>query len=294
MAEVDYTTSRLVKTSCVPVSTPCVPPELQSPERIMTNVEKAFGSLCIGVLPVMGDRRPRTHLGGGRRRCPENSRGQCAHEQRQSRRPFRRQVDLQFLPSGPAHRHRGIRRGDPGGGQVSRLGTGHARLGAGLSRGWGERRRRGGGRQGPGPGAHLRRRQSVLAGPGFVVRRGTDRADPGQAHAHLVPGRLEEPGSLRRFGLLRARHGQVRTQRQVQARREVAAAGPRFRSGAGLGLSAGAGQVRPRRDARSSLVEREDGRRARVHQAECGRRQFRPRRRAAHPFLGRRPAHRAT
>ena len=66
---------------------------------------------------------------------------------------------------------------------------------------------------------------------------GTVGTDPGQAHPHLVPGRPEEPGPLCRLGLLRAHDGQVRAQRQVQARRAVAAAGPRFRSGTGLGLS---------------------------------------------------------
>ncbi len=102
-----------------------------------------------------------------------------------------------FLPSRRDHRHRGVRGGDSGGGQVSRLGACHARLGPGLSRGRGKRRRRGGGRQGPGPGPHFRRRQPLLAWAGFMVRCRPGGTDPGQAHAHLVPGRAEGPGSLR-------------------------------------------------------------------------------------------------
>ena len=67
---------------------------------------------------------------------------------------------------------------------------------------------------------------------------GTRGIGRGQTRHHLVPGRAEGKGPLGRHGLLRAHHGQVRAQWQVQAGREIAAADARFPAGPGVGLRA--------------------------------------------------------
>ena len=145
---------------------------------------------------------------------------------------------------------------------------------------------RGGDRQGPGPDPRRRGRQPVLSADSRLVRPGHAGLDAGQAHHHLVPGRAEGEGPLGRHGLLRADHGRVHAQRQVQAGREVARADPRFPAGPGVGLRPRGGQVRPRRRAGPALPQREGGRRARFHPPEPRRQQLRARRRPADPLLG--------
>ena len=80
--------------------------------------------------------------------------------------------------------------------------------------------------------------------------------------------------------------GDVHAQRQVQARREVAAADPRFPAGPGVGLRPAGRQARPCCRARSPLSQREGGRRARFHPPQPRRQQLPARRRPADPLLG--------